>query len=186
MKLYIKNMVSIRCKIIVRAELEKLGLHPTSVELGEANIVENISSQELEQLDAALQTTGLKLLEDKRSIIVEKIKNIIVEMIHYSENPPRVNFSEYLSEILNESYTTLSHLFSEMSGTTIEHYIIAHRIERAKELITYDELTLSEIAFKLHYSSVAHLSSQFKKTTGLTPSHFKMMKERRRIPLAFV
>jgi len=183
MKIYIKNMVSIRCKIIVRAELEKLGLHTLSVELGEVEIKENISAQKLDQLNAALKTSNLELLDDKRSIIVEKIRKIIVEMVHYSDEFPKINFSDYLSEKLNEHYTTLSHLFSEVRGITIEHYIIAQKIEKAKELITYGEHTLSEIAFKLQYSSVAHLSAQFKKTTGLTPSHFKNMREKKRIPI---
>jgi len=183
MKIYIKNMVSIRCKIIVRAELEKLGLHPLSIELGEVEIKENISAQKLEQLNTALKTSELELLDDKRSIIVEKIRRIIIEMVHYSDEHPKTNFSDYLCEILDENYTTLSHLFSEVRGITIEHYMIAQKIEKAKELITYGELTLSEIAFKLHYSSVAHLSAQFKKTTGLTPTYFKNRKEKKRIPI---
>ncbi len=186
MKIYIKNMVSIRCKIIVKAELEKLGLVPLSVELGEVVLNENISDDVLAQFNTALKLTGLELLDDHRSIIVEKIRNLILEMIHYSEEVPKVNVSDYISEKLHQNYTTLSHLFSEVRGTTIEHYIIAQKIERAKELITYGELNLSEIAYKLHYSSVAHLSTQFKKITGLTPTHFKNMKEKRRIPLGLV
>ena len=179
-------MVSIRCKIIVKAEVEKLGLHPLSVELGEVEIKENISAKKMEELNAALQTTGLEILDDQRSITVEKTRNLIVEMIHYSDELPKTNISDYISEKLNQNYATLSRLFSEVRGTTIEHYIIAQKIERAKELITYGELTLSEIAFKLHYSSVAHLSTQFKKVTGLTPTHFKNMKVNRRIPLGLV
>lgn len=179
-------MVSIRCKIIVKAELEKLDLHPLSVELGEVEIKETISVKKLNQFNTALRITGLELLDDQRSITVEKIRNLIVEMIHYSDELPKKNISDYISEKLGQNYTTLSHLFSEVRGTTIEHYIISQKIERAKELITYGELTLSEIAFKLHYSSVAHLSSQFKKITGLTPTHFKNMKQKRRIPLGLV
>ena len=179
-------MVSIRCKIIVKAELEKLGLVPLSVELGEVEIKGDIAAAKLKQFNTALQITGLELLDNQRSIIVEKIRNLIVEMIHYSDEVPKTNISDYISEKLHQNYTTLSHLFSEVRGTTIEHYIIAQKIERAKELITYGELTLSEIAFKLHYSSVAHLSTQFKKMTGLTPTHFKHMKQKRRIPLGLV
>lgn len=176
-------MVSIRCKIIVQSEVEKLGLHCLVVELGEVEIKENISAKKLEQLNVALQKTGLELLEDQRSILVEKIRNLIVEMIHYSDELPKKNISDYISEKLHHNYTTLAHLFSEVRGTTIEHYIIAQKIERAKELITYGELNLSEIAFRLHYSSVAHLSNQFKKITGLTPTHFKKMKHQNSISL---
>ena len=183
MKIYIKNMVSLRCKIIVRTELEKLGLHPLSVELGEVVIKENVTTQELDQLNVALKKSNLELLNDSRSIIVEKIRRIIVESVHYSDEFPKTNFSNYLCEKIKKNYTTLSHLFSQVRGTTIEHYIIAQKIEKAKELISYGEFTLSEIAYKLHYSSVAHLSAQFKKTTGLTPTLFKKMKENKRIPI---
>jgi len=179
-------MVSIRCKIIVKAELQKLGLSALSVELGEVVTEENVSAEVLEQLNDALKLTGLELLDDQRSIIVEKIRNLILEMIHYSDEVPKVNVSDYISKKMHQNYTTLSHLFSEVRGTTIEHYIITQKIERAKELITYNELTLSEIAYKLHYSSVSHLSTQFKKITGLTPTHFKNMKEKRRIPLGLI
>jgi AraC-like DNA-binding protein len=173
-------MVSIRCKMIVKSELEKLGLHYKTIELGEANILEQISGEQREQLKLALEKSGLELMDDKKSILIEKIKNIIVEMVHYSEEPPKVNFSEYLSEKLNYDYTYLSNLFTEVQGTTIEKFIIFHKIERVKELIVYDELNLSEIAYNLHYSSAAHLSNQFKKITGLTPSHFKKLKEKKR------
>lgn len=179
MKLIIKNMVSLRCKMIVKSELEKLGLHPVVVDLGEVTITENITPEMQVELTKALQTYGFELLEDKKSILIERIKNIIVEMIHYSEEPPLLNFSSFLSEKMNYDYTYLSNLFSEVKGTTIEHYIISHKIERAKELLVYNELTLTEIADKLHYSSVAHLSNQFKKVTGLTPSFFKKMKHKR-------
>ena len=181
MKLFIKNMVSLRCKIIVKAELENLGLHHSIVELGEVEIKEELSEKQYGLLKAALLKYGLELMEDKKSILIEKVKNIIVEMIHYSDEPPRINYSDYLSEKLNYDYNYISNLFSEVKGTTIEHYIIAHKIERAKELLIYNEHTLTEIAYMLHYSSVAHLSNQFKKVTGLTPSFFKKMKHKRLI-----
>ncbi|MFL5811477.1 MAG: helix-turn-helix domain-containing protein [Flavisolibacter sp.] len=181
MKLLIKNMVSLRCKLIVRSELEKLGLHATVVELGEVEISEKLTAEKQSELRTALLTFGFELMEDKKSILIEKVKNIIVEMIHYTDEPPTINFSNYLSEKLGYDYNYLSNLFSEVKGTTIEHYIISHKIERAKELLMYNELTLTEIAFKLHYSSVSHLSNQFKKITGLTPSFFKNMKHKRLI-----
>ena len=174
-------MVSLRCKMIVKSELEKLGLHFTIVELGEVEIEEKLSVQKTAELQEALLKSGLELLEDKKSMLIEKIKNIIVEMIHYSDESPTHNFSAYLSEKLNYDYNYISGLFSEVKGTTIEHYIISHKIERAKELLIYNDLTLTEIAYKLHYSSVAHLSNQFKKVTGLTPSFFKKMKHKRLI-----
>lgn len=183
MKLLIKNMVSLRCKMIVKSELENRGLHFTRVELGEVEISEELSSENRSELKAALLRSGLELMEDKKSMLIEKIKNIIVEMIHYTDEPPVLNFSNYLSEKLNYDYNYLSNLFSEVKGITIEHFIIAHKIERAKELLIYDELTLTEIAEKLHYSNVAHLSTQFKKVTGLTPSFFKKMKYKRTIAL---
>ena len=162
-----------------KSELEKLNLPYSMVELGEAEVTENITKEQHQQLREALLASGLELMEDKKSILIEKIKNIIVEMVHYSEEPPATNFSDYLSEKLNYDYNYLSNLFSEVKGTTIGHYIISHKIERAKELLMYNELTLSEIAHKLHYSSVSHLSNQFKKVTGLTPSFFKKMKHKR-------
>ena len=176
-------MVSIRCKMIVKSELQKLGLHFASVELGIVEILEQITPHQRDQLKICLKKSGLELMDDKKSILIEKIKNTIVELIHYSDEPLKINFSEYLSTKLNYDYTYLSNLFTEVQGTTIEKFIIFHKIERVKELIVYDELNLSEIAFKLHYSSVAHLSNQFKKITGLTPSHFKKLKEKRLINL---
>ena len=173
-------MVSIRCKIIVKSELENLGLHYSSVELGEVEIKENISAEQREQLNIALKKSGLELMDDKKSILIEKIKNVIVEMVHYSNEELKTNFSDYLSEKLHYNYAYLADLFQEVQGTTIEHYIILHKIERVKELLVYDELTLSEIAYLMHYSSVAHLSNQFKKITGLTPSHFKKLRDKRR------
>ena len=179
MKLFIKNMVSIRCKLIVKSELEKLGLEYTTVDLGEVAINDHLSSSQTKQLDAALRKWGLELMEDKRAILIEQIKNVIIETIHYSDEALRINFSDHLSEQLQHDYTYLSNLFSETTGTTIEHFIIKHKIERAKELMVYEDLPLTEIAYKLHYSTVAHLSSQFKKITGLTPTFFKHMKRKR-------
>jgi len=169
--------------MIVKTELEKMGFHLTTLELGEVEIRENLSAKKTNQLKAAFLQFGLELMEDKKSMLIEKTKNIIIEMIHYSDEPPSLNFSDYLSEKLNYDYNYISNLFSEVKGITIEHYIIAHKIERAKELLIYNELNLTEIAYKLHYSSVAHLSKQFKKVTGLTPSFFKNMKHKRFIAL---
>lgn len=183
MKLYIKNMVSIRCKMVVKSELEKLGLGYKTVELGEVELEKNISAEERDALRNALLVSGLVLMEDKKSILVEKIKTIIVEMIHYREELPEVNYSVHISEKLGLNYTYLANLFVEVKGTTIEHFIIIHKIEKVKELIIYDELSLTEIASIMQYSSVAHLSKQFKKITGLTPSHFRQLKHKRRNPL---
>jgi len=183
MKLYIKYMVSIRCKMVVKEELRKLGLHFTTVELGTVEVMENITQEQRDQLKIALLKSGLELMDDKKAILIEKIQNVIVEMVHYEDELPKVNFSDYLSEKLNYDYTYLANLFSETKGITIEHFIILHKIERVKELIIYNELNLSEIAWKLHYSSVAHLSNQFKKITGLTPSFFKSLKHKKRTTL---
>jgi YesN/AraC family two-component response regulator len=183
MKLLIKNMVSLRCKMIVQSELERLGLGYQVVELGEVELTEDLPAPQQLELKAMLLRSGLQLMEDKKSMLIERIKNIIVEMIHYSDEPPVFNFSSFLAEKLDYDYNYLSNLFSEVKGTTIEHYIISHKIERAKELLIYNELTLTEIAYKLHYSNVAHLSNQFKKVTGLTPTFFKAMKHKRLIAL---
>ncbi len=183
MKLHIKYMVSMRCKTIVMSELQKLRLNFAKVDLGEVEILEQISKNTRSQLKESLKKNGLELMDDKKSILIERIKNAIVEMIHYSEDQLKVNFSEYLSKKLCYDYTYLSNLFTEVQGTTIEKFIINHKIERVKELIVYDELSLSEIAYKLHYSSAAHLSNQFRKITGLTPSHFKKLKEKKLINL---
>lgn len=176
-------MVSIRCKMIVKEELKKLGLHFVKVELGTVEIMENLSNRQREQLKLGLLNSGLELMEDKRAILIERIINVIIEQIHYTDELPKINFSDYLSEKLGYDYTYLANLFSSTKGITIEHFIISHKIERVKELIIYDELNLSEIAWKLHYSSVAHLSHQFKKITGLTPSFFKSLKHKKRIAL---
>jgi len=180
MKLFIKNMVSNRCKMIVKSELEELGLHYIMVDLGVVEIMENISAEQRKMLDDQLTQSGLGLLDDKKSVLIEKIKNIIVELVHYSENQLTINFSDYLSNKLNYNYTYLANLFSENQGTTIEHFYLAHKIERVKELLVYDEISLTEIAYKLHYSSVAHLSNQFKRMTGLTPSHYKELRLKKR------
>ena len=176
-------MVSNRCVMLVKEELNKLGLHFVVVELGEVNLMEDISPEQRELLQIALHKSGLELMDDKRAVMIEKIKNIVIDMVHYREDIIKIKFSDYLSEKLEHDYTYLSNLFSEVQGITIEQFVIAHKIERIKELIIYDELNISEIAWKLNYSSVAHLSNQFKKVTGLTPSHFKQLKERRRTPI---
>lgn len=180
MILYVKNMVCIRCKLVLKSELKALGIHYRHLELGEVEVVGGLSTDQLEQLDIGLRKSGLELLVDKRARLIEKIKGIIIELIHYSEEEIKVNFSNYLAEKLNYDYTYLSNLFSEVHGTTIEQFIIKHKIERVKELLVYNELNLSEIAWKLHYSSVQHLSNQFKKITGLTPTFFKNLSIKRR------
>jgi AraC-like DNA-binding protein len=164
----------------VKEELKKLGLHFIVVELGEVEVMENITADQREKLKTGLLDAGLELMDDKRAVLIEKIKNIIVEMVHYADEPIKVNFSDYLSDKLKHDYTYLANLFSEVQGSTIEHFIIDHKIERIKELIIYDELNITEIAWKMNYSSVAHLSNQFKKVTGLSPSHFKQLKVKRR------
>lgn len=179
-------MVCIRCKMAVEAELDKLGLHYTYIDYGEAEVKENLSPDQQYQLNAGLKKSGLELMDDKKSMLIEKIKILIVELVHYSDEPLKKNLSDYLSEKLNYDYTYLANLFSEVQGTTIEKFFINHKIERVKELLVYDELNLKEIAFKMHYSSVAHLSSQFKKLTGFTPSHFKHLKHKKRVPLEHV
>lgn len=172
-------MVSIRCKMVVKEALNKLGLHYVFVNFGEIEILEDLSATQREQLKQALKKAGLELMDDKKAILIEKIKSVIVEMVHYTKSPLKVNFSDFLAEKLQYDYTYLSNLFSEVVGITIEHFIIAHKIERVKELIVYNELNLTEISYLLDYSSVAHLSNQFKKVTGLRPSYFKKMKQKR-------
>ena len=172
-----------RCKMAVKEELKKLGLHFIIVDLGEIEIMENITGEQRENLKIGLLNSGLELMDDKRAVLIEKIKIVITEMIHYSDELPKMNYSDYISEKLNYDYTYLSNIFSEVKGITIQQFIIIHKIERIKELIIYDELNITEIADKMNYSSVAHLSGQFKKITGLTPSHFKQLKDKRRTPL---
>lgn len=176
-------MVCIRCKMVVKDELAKLNLHYTFVELGEAEVLEEMTQEQHDLFKSALLKSGLELMDDKKSILIQKIKNVIVELVHYSEEPLNLKFSEYLSQQLHHDYTYLANLFSEVQGTTIEKFFISHKIERVKELLVYNELNLTEIAYLMHYSSVAHLSSQFKKVTGLTPTHFKKLKEKRRTML---
>ncbi|MDX9946206.1 MAG: helix-turn-helix transcriptional regulator [Bacteroidales bacterium] len=180
MKLYIKNMVCQRCQIAVKYELEKLGLHHTRVDLGETEIMEDLSEEQWDVLSTSMKDIGLELLDDKKNIMVERIKTLIIQLVHFNDEQIKTNLSDYLAEKLNHNYTYLSNLFSEVKGTTIEKFYLMNRIERAKELLVYDELNLTEIAWKLHYSSVAHLSNQFKKLTGLTPSHFKNLKSKKR------
>lgn len=180
MKLYIKYMVSLRCKMMVKEELKKLGLRYVVVDLGMVEILEDITAEQRALLKIALLKSGLELMDDPKAILIERIKNVIVEMIHYSEELPKINYSNYISEKTGHNYTYLSNLFSEVKGSTIEHFIIAHKIERVKELLLYDELNLTQISYKLNYSSVAHLSNQFKKVTGLTPTFFKKLRNKRK------
>jgi AraC-like DNA-binding protein len=176
-------MVSLRCKMMVKEELKKLGLRYVFVDLGTIEILEDITQEQRTLLKANLLKSGLELLDDKKSILIEKIKNVITEMIHYSDELPNVNYSEYISEKLNLDYTYLSNLFSEVKGITLQQYIIINKIEKVKELLLYDELNLTEISYKLHYSSVAHLSNQFKKITGVSPSFYKQLKRKRQANL---
>ena len=176
-------MVSNRCKIVVKEELNKLDLHFIIVGLGEVEIMEVMSIQQKEKLRERLLNLGFELMDDKRSVLIGKIKNVIIEMVHHSEESIKINFSVFLSDKLHHDYTYLANLFSEAQGTTIEHFIIYHKIERIKELIKYNELNITEIAHKMNYSSVSHLSNQFKKVTGLSPSHFKKLKDKSRHPI---
>lgn len=173
-------MVSIRCKMLVKSELEKLGIKYNSVKLGEVNLSEDISEEQRKKLKENLLQSGLILLDNKNAMLIEKIKCVIIEMVHYADKLPKTNFSDYLTKQLKYDYTYMANLFSEIEGSTIEHYILVHKIEKVKELIIYDELNFSEIALKLNYSSVSHLSHQFKKITGLTPTFFKSLKIRKR------
>ena len=179
MKLYIKYMVSLRCKMVVKDELKRLDIRHAIVELGMVDLMDEITPELRETLKINLLRSGLELLDDKKAILIEKIKNVIVEMIHYSDEFPTMNYSDYISEKLHYDYTYLSNVFSEVKGITIQQFIIIHKIERVKELLLYDELNLTEISQKLNYSSVAHLSNQFKKITGLKPSFYKQLKQKR-------
>lgn len=183
MKLYIKYMVSLRCKLLVKEELDQLGIKHSMIDLGVVELQEDITNEQYEELRINLQNWGLELLDDKRSILIERIQNVVIEMIHYSDELPKINFSNYISEKLGYDYTYLSNTFAEVKGITLQHYIILHRIEKAKELLLYDELNLTEISYRLNYSSVAHLSFQFKKITGLTPSFYKQLKQKRKVNL---
>jgi len=183
MKIFIKYMVSLRCKLMVKHELEKLKIKYVAIDLGVVEILEDITCEQREQLKKNLLKSGLELLDDKKSILIERIKNVVVEMIHYSDELPEINYSDHISEKLGYDYTYLSNIFSEVKGITLQHYIIMHRIEKVKELLLYDELNLTEISYRLQYSSVAHLSNQFKKITGLTPSFYKQLKQKRNVNL---
>ena len=176
-------MVSMRCKMVVMEELKKLGLRYMALDLGMVELQEDINAYQLEQLKKNLLKSGLELLDDNKSILIEKIKNVIIEMVYYSDELPDVNFSEYISDKLNLDYTYLSNIFSEVKGITIQQFIILQKIEKIKELLLYDELNITEISYKLNYSSVSHLSNQFKKITGLSPSFFKKMKQKRKFNL---
>lgn len=181
--LFIKNMVCNRCIMVVQNEVEKLGLDINSIKLGEVEFDKTLTEEDKNKLNEALVLLGFELIDDKKSRIIEKIKNIIIEVVHHQDSDNKTNLSDVLSSQLHQDYNYLSNLFSEVEGTTIEKYFIAQKIEKVKELLVYDELSLSEIAFRLNYSSVAYLSNQFKKVTGLTPSHFKQIKEDKRKPL---
>ncbi|GEC79299.1 helix-turn-helix domain-containing protein [Flavobacterium aquatile] len=180
MKIHIKYMVSLRCKIAVKEELDKLKLKYTSVELGEVNLKKDISGEDRELLRKGLVKKGLELIDDKKSLLIEKTKTTIIELIHYSEKNPTTNYSDYIAEKLDYNYNHLASLFSEVTGTTIANYIILNKIERVKELLLYDELSLTEISLLMEYSSVAHLSHQFKKITGFTPTYFKKIKKHKK------
>lgn len=180
MKIFIQNMVSLRCKMMVKSEMEKLGIAYAIVELGEVNLIRKLSARKRVLLQKALHLSGLELMDDAKAMLIERIKNIVVEMIHYDEEFPNINVSTFLSQKLNMEYHKLSSIFSRTKGITIEQYIILHKIKRVNELLIYDEFNLTQIAFDMHYSSVAHLSNQFKKVTGLTPSEFKTMQVPRR------
>lgn len=173
-------MVSLRCKMMVKEALKSLGIDYSAIELGIVETTKEITQQQRQELSACLLKSGLELLEDKKSILIEKIKNVITEMIHYSDEPPKENYSVYISEKLGYDYTYLANTFSEVKGVTIQQFIITHKIEKVKELLLYDELNLTEISYKLNYSSVAHLSNQFKKVTGLSPSFYKQLKKKRK------
>lgn len=183
MKLYIKNMVCSRCKMVVKSEFEKLGLQTISVELGEVELEKEISDEQKEVLLENLQVLGFDLMDDKKTKTVERIKNLIVDLVHHKNNDLKINLSDYLAENLNQDYNSLSNLFSEIENTTIEKYFISQKIEKVKELLIYNELSLSEIADILNYSNVAHLSNQFKKITGFTPTSFKQLKDKKRIQI---
>lgn len=172
-------MVSLRCKMVVHQELERMGIKNAIVDLGTIELLDDIGAAQKQILKENLLKTGLEVLDDKKSILIEKIKNVVIEMIHYSDELPKENFSDYVSEKLGYDYTYLANTFSEVKGMTLQHFIIINKVEKVKELLLYDELNLTEISYKLNYSSVAHLSNQFKKTTGLSPSFYKQLKQRR-------
>lgn len=183
MKFYIKNMVCSRCKMVVKSEFEKLGLQTIAVELGEVELEESVSENQKEALLHNLQALGFDLIDDKKTKTVERIKTLIIDLVHHKNNELKINLSDYLAEDLGQDYNSLSNLFSEIENTTIEKYFISQKIEKVKELLVYNELSLSEIADILNYSNVAHLSNQFKKITGSTPTSFKKSKDKKRIQI---
>ncbi len=182
-KLYIKYMVSLRCKMVVKEELKRQGILHFEIELGMVELFSALTKQQREELKKNLLRSGLELMDDKKSILIEKVKNVITEMIHHSDEMPSLNYSDHISQALGLDYTYLANVFSEVKGSTIQQYIISNKIEKVKELLLYDELNLTEIAFKMHYSSVSHLSNQFKKVTGLSPSFFKHLRQKRQLTL---
>src|SRR5690606_14628635 len=182
-KINIKNMVCNRCIMVVQNELDKLGFDVKNIKLGEVILDKEPAPEEIKKLEKVLIPLGFEIIDDKKSRIIEQIKSVIIDLVHHQDNETKNNLSDVLSKELHHDYNYLSNLFSEVEGTTIEKYFIAQKIEKVKELLVYDELSLSEIAFRLNYSSVAYLSNQFKKVTGLTPSHFKQIKEDKRKPL---
>lgn len=173
-------MVCSRCQMVVKSELTRLGLHYTNVKIGEADVVENLLPEQKKKLDQELRRYGLQLLNNRKNILVEKIKAAIIELVHFSDDEIKMNLSDYLSDKLHYDYTYLANIFSQVKGTTIEQFHLLHKIEKVKELIVYEELNMTEIAYKMHYSSVAHMSNQFKKFTGLTPTQFKNLAYKRR------
>lgn len=181
--LYIKNMVCNRCIMVVESEFEKLDIQTLSVELGEVRLDKKLTTEQKNKLSERLESLGFSLIDDKKGRLIEQVKNLIIELVHYNNNNLKINLSDYISDKLHHDYNYISNLFSEVEGTTIEKYFIAQKIEKVKEFLVYDELTLNEIAFNLNYSSVAHLSAQFKKVTGLTPSHFRQIRTNKRKPL---
>lgn len=178
--LYVKNMVCNRCRMVLRTELEKLGIRPISIELGEVQLEQELTAVQKQKLSEQLLALGFDLIDDKKSRLIERVKTLLIELIHQHNNALSINLSTYLAEALHYDYSYLSNLFTSVEGTTIEQYFIHQKIERVKELLVYDELSLSEIAYQLNYSSVAHLSNQFKKVTGLSPSHFRQLKDKKR------
>jgi AraC-like DNA-binding protein len=178
MRIFIKNMVCTRCKMVVKSELKQLGLHFTEVEIGYAEIKETLTHEQWAQLNEALKLSDLELIVDKKTLLVEKIKNAIIEIVHYSDEELKINLSDYLQEKLNHDYTYLANIFSSVMGITIERFFITTKIERVKAMLRCDDLQLTEIAYKMHYSSVAHLSNQFKKITGISPSQFKQSRQK--------
>ncbi|WP_179946963.1 helix-turn-helix domain-containing protein [Niabella ginsenosidivorans] len=186
MKLYIKNMVCNRCKMAVKATLDRLHIPVAGIELGEVKLERVITPGEKEQLEADLNALGFELIDDKKSRLIENIKKEIIQLVHHQDGELKTNLSDYLGSRLHHDYNYMSNLFSEVEGTTVEKYFINQKIERVKELLVYDELTLSEIAYQLNYSSVAHLSNQFKKVTGFTPSYFKNIRHEKRKPLDMI